>query len=446
MAAIIDYRGKTPTKTAYGVPLVTAKIIKGGRIEEPKEFIAESDFDSWMRRGIPEPGDIVLTTEAPLGEIAQLGSERVALAQRVITLRGKDGLLDNTFLLYLLQSNTVQEALVSRASGTTVVGIKQSELRKVELLLPPIPEQKRIAHILGTLDDKIELNRRMNRTMEAMAQAIFKSWFVDFEPVKAKAAAKAAGASPEEIERAAMAAIAGKSEAELDQLPQAQKQSLAQTAALFPDELAQVEDTLIPESWKYRALSEVFEINPKRTLKRGSHVPYLDMNNVSTEGAHPSDVLLREFKSGTKFQNGDTLLARITPCIENGKTAFVNFLEDGEIGWGSTEFIVIRPRTPFSSEFGYHVARWPEFRLHAIQSMVGTSGRQRVSPSCFETFSIAVPPDNVAAAFGKVASDTMQMIRSNALQSQTLAETRDALLPKLLSGELGVNARQADEL
>ena len=95
--ALIDYRGKTPEKTTSGVPLVTAKIIKGGRIERPSEFIAEAAYDAWMRRGIPQVGDVVLTTEAPMGEVAQLGRDRVALAQRVVTLRGKAGLLDSTF-------------------------------------------------------------------------------------------------------------------------------------------------------------------------------------------------------------------------------------------------------------------------------------------------------------------------------------------------------------
>ena len=140
-----------------------------------------------MRRGLPQSGDIVMTTEAPLGEIAQLDGRKVALAQRLITLRGKPDLLDNTYLKFLMQSEFVQHQLHSRATGTTVLGIKQSELRQVTLVMPPLPEQRSIAHILGTLDDKIELNRRMNETLEALALAIFKAWFVDFDPVRAKA-------------------------------------------------------------------------------------------------------------------------------------------------------------------------------------------------------------------------------------------------------------------
>ena len=190
MAAIIDYRGKTPRKTPSGIPLITARVVKGGRIKTPTEFIAIEDYGSWMRRGVPRRGDVVITTEAPLGEVAQLDRQRVALAQRLILLRGKSGILNNRFLNFLIQSAPVQDQLRARASGTTVLGIKQRELRQIGIVLPPIQEQHAIAHILGTLDDKIELNRRMNRTLEEMARVLFKSWFVDFDPVRAKATLK----------------------------------------------------------------------------------------------------------------------------------------------------------------------------------------------------------------------------------------------------------------
>src|SRR6266850_1129377 len=138
IAALIDYRGKTPQKVSFGIPLITAKVVKAGRIETPDEFISVDDYEPWMRRGIPEAGDVLITTEAPLGEVAQLGSERVALAQRLIAIRGKQGVLDNGFLKFLLQSADVQDQLRARASGTTVLGIKQSELRKVLLTLPTV--------------------------------------------------------------------------------------------------------------------------------------------------------------------------------------------------------------------------------------------------------------------------------------------------------------------
>ena len=199
MEAIIDYRGKTPKKTDHGIPLITAKIVKGGRILEPAEFIAEEDYDSWMVRGLPKIGDVVVTSEAPLGEVAQLTSSNVALAQRIVTLRGKEGVLNNDFLLCAMQSSYVQHQLEARASGSTVKGIKQSELRKVLLPIPPENEQIEIAHHIKTLSNKIELNRQTNQTLEQMAQTLFKSWFVDFDPVIDNALA-AGNAIPEELQ------------------------------------------------------------------------------------------------------------------------------------------------------------------------------------------------------------------------------------------------------
>ena len=145
MEAIIDYRGKSPTKTESGVPLVTARVVKGGELLEPNEFIAEEDYDDWMRRGFPKAGDVLFTTEAPLGEVAQLDGRKVALAQRLLVLRGKPSLLDNTFLMHAMTAQVVRDQINARATGSTVRGIRQRELRKVMLPVPPIPLQREFA-------------------------------------------------------------------------------------------------------------------------------------------------------------------------------------------------------------------------------------------------------------------------------------------------------------
>ena len=175
----IDYRGKTPTKTAFGIPLVTAKIVKAGKILPPNEFIAPEYYDSWMTRGLPEIDDVVLTTEAPLGEVALIKDKSVALAQRIITLRGKKEYVFNPFLKYYFQNDTGQHELQSRASGTTVFGIKASVLKKMPVTLPSVEEQKYIATVLSNLDDKIDLLHRQNKTLEAMAETLFRQWFVE---------------------------------------------------------------------------------------------------------------------------------------------------------------------------------------------------------------------------------------------------------------------------
>ena len=147
--------------------------------------------------------------------------------------------------------------------------------------------------------------------------------------------------------------------------------------------------------------------------------------------------------SGLKFINGDVLVARITPCLEHGKTAFVDFLNDGQVAWGSTEYIVIRSRPPIPFEYAYFLARSDDFRSHAIGNMTGSSGRQRVPASCFNSYAIVKPPVELAMTFGRVASESLSRIKAADEQSRTLAALRDALLPRLLSGKLQVGAAEA---
>ena len=426
MAAIIDYRGKTPKKSDSGVPLVTAKIVKGGRILPVQEFIPEENYDAWMRRGLPHPGDVLVTTEAPLGEVAQLDGRQVALAQRLIALRGAPEMLDNTFLKFLMQSAFVQNQLRARATGTTVVGIKQSELRKIDLLVPPLPEQRRIAHILGTLDDKIELNRRMNETLEAMAQALFNSWFVDFDPVFDNALA-AGNLTP-----AVFADRAAQRAAIRDQHPPLPDHLLA----LFPDRFQDSPLGPIPEGWEAVPTPTVIEFNPRIKLVKGKVTKYADMKAVPTSGPCVSGVAEREYKGGAKFQQGDVLMARITPCLENGKTALVDFLADDEVAHGSTEFIVMRGRGAVSQEFAYCLARSPEFRERSIASMVGSSGRQRVQVSAYDQHQLPRPPDELHEAFGRQVRPFFKRITANARESAALALVRDTLLPLLASGAM----------
>ncbi len=169
LESLIDYRGKTPNKVDYGIPLITAKIVKNGRINTPTEFLPIEDYNAWMVRGIPHVGDVVLTTEAPLGEVAQLNDEKIALAQRIVCLRGKEEILDNTYLKYFLMSNVGQYRLKARETGTTVTGIKQSELKEVLIDYPNFKTQHRIVEILKSIDDKIELNRQINDNLISLA-------------------------------------------------------------------------------------------------------------------------------------------------------------------------------------------------------------------------------------------------------------------------------------
>lgn len=178
VCSFIDYRGKTPPKTTEGIPLITAKIIKNGMILPAQEFIAIDYYDEWMRRGIPKRGSIVFTTEAPLGEVAQIKTdERVAFAQRVIILEPNPNILDANYLLYALQDQILKERIKARATGTTVVGIKAAELKKVIIDLPSLDIQKRFSDILRSFDAKIELNQKINDNLAALLQCVYQYQF-----------------------------------------------------------------------------------------------------------------------------------------------------------------------------------------------------------------------------------------------------------------------------
>ena len=154
--------------------MITAKIVKNGFISKPDEFIAEEDYDSWMHRGIPRKGSVIMTTEAPLGEVARIPSDdRLAFAQRIIVLEPRQEILDAGFLYYALRDSVLMGRIKSRATGTTVTGIKAAELKKVEIDCPPIETQKRVASLLSSLDQRIENNESINDNLLQQAMAIF---------------------------------------------------------------------------------------------------------------------------------------------------------------------------------------------------------------------------------------------------------------------------------
>ena len=205
---------------------------------------------------------------------------------------------------------------------------------------------------------------------------------------------------------------------------------------LFPDRLVDSELGEIPEGWGVEVLEELVQLNPVERMKRGTVAPYLNMAALPTSGPNPDDAIQRAFTSGTRFRNGDTLLARITPCLENGKTAYIQSLPTETVGWGSTEFIVMRAIQPVPPEYTYLLARDPAFRAHAIQSMTGTSGRQRARTEALAPYLLPSPPVAIWNEFSSLAQSIFARIESNRKESLTIAAQRDALLPRLVSGEL----------
>lgn len=420
LEALIDYRGKTPRKTSFGIPLVTAKVVRSGFIESPNEFISEGDYRSWMSRGYPEVGDVVLTTEAPLGEVGQVKYLPIALAQRVVALRGRSGVLDNKYLLYLMQSREMREKLVARSSGTTVVGIRQSELRKIDVTLPPISRQRIVAHILGTLDDKIELNRKQNETLEAMARTMFRAWFVDFEPVRAKMEGR------------------WKRGQSLPGMP-------AHLYDLFPDRMVESELGEIPEGWSFSTIGE------EVTLCGGS-TPSTKETAFWENGKHcwatPKDLSGKQFPVllDTDRKITDAGLAKISSgllpvgTVLLSSRAPIGYLAIAEVPTAINQgFIAMKCNGVLSSVF---VLMWCVESMEAIIGKSNGSTFQEVSKSSFRSLPVVISPALILDGFSKIVEPLYRRIVVNERESRFLARIRDVLLPELISG--GVRIQNAE--
>ena len=327
---------------------------------------------------------IIISSRGTVGELCLIPFE-MSCNQSCYALEVIPEFLRPLYLFYILKS--LKKVYAQIAHGTIFDTITKTTFDEIKIDLPSLAEQDKLIPKLDTLDSKIENLQKQNKILEQIAQTIFKSWFVDFD----------------------------------DQA-----------------EFADSELGKIPKGWKVVNMPEIIEINPSRSLKKNSLAPYLGMTDIPIYSSRISRFYLRIFTSGTKFINGDTLVARITPSLENGKTAFVDFLQNNEVGWGSTEYIVLRPRNPLPPEYGYCFARTDEFRSHAIANMTGTSGRQRVPENCFDDYKVVAPPIGLAETFGKISKKLFLKIRENGEMCDVLTTLRDSLLPKLMSGEIRV--------
>ena len=381
---VIDYRGKTPQKTESGIPLITAKIIKDGRILPPNEFIAENNYEKWMVRGIPQEGDVVLTVEAPLGEVAQLDSRKIALAQRVVTLRGKKGVLDNTYLKYFLMSNVGQARLKARETGTTVTGIKQSELREVLIDCPDYTTQIKIASILNAIDAKIELNRQINDNLEQQAEALYKSWFVDFEPFK-------------------------------------------------DGNFVESELGLIPEGWNvggiYKYVDVIYGAPYKSSLFNEDKEGY-PLIRIRDLKSFAPQFYTTEILPQTKYIiAGDVVAgmdAEFTPHIWQGEKGVLNqrcCKFKGQHQWVSNYYLLnlIKPE------------------LEYIQSYKTGTTVSHLGKADIDRFNVIIPPESVVKAFSCIVDSLLEQKIKCADEIRNLTAIRDSLLPKLMSGELKIN-------
>jgi type I restriction enzyme S subunit len=325
---------------------------------------------------------VCLSRTASVGYVVVMGRP-MATSQDFVNWVCSDA-LDHRFLKYVLLAE--QSAFLRFASGTTHQTIYFPEVKAFHVCLPPLAEQRAVAEILGTLDDKIELNRRMNETLEAMARALFKSWFVDFDPVRAKAEGRDPG------------------------LPKP-------LADLFPDRLVDSELGEIPEGWDVGPLDSVL------VLQRGFDLPATQR----TSGPYP--VLAASGPSGTHSE----FMVR-GPGVTTGRSGVLgNVFYVAEDFWPLNTSLWVKEFRHSRPAYAFHLLQGLDFTLFNAGSAVPTLNRNHV-----HTLSTLLPPVAVIDAFERFATGCLTRQRNNVEQATTLARARDSLLPKLISGQLRV--------
>lgn len=280
--------------------------------------------------------------------------------------------LDKMYLYWKMRTREYQEFIANSASGTSVMHTSPKKICDYEFLLPTKLEQKAIASVLSSLDEKIDLLHHQNKTLELMAETMFRQWFI------------------------------------------------------------------LDETGTSVNLEQIIDFNPKRTLTKSQDATYLDMAGLSTDIFRATGYYKRPFSSGTKFTKRDTLLARITPCLENGKAAYVEFLDNNETGWGSTEFIVMRPKKEIHPMISYIMCRNPDFKEYAESCMEGSTGRQRVNLDYLKKFNVNLPTGASLRKINELLDSFESKLINNSKQIDSLEKLRNTLLPKLMSGEVRV--------
>ncbi len=407
-------RMKSDTYTDVGVPVIRGTNLTGGRgFSGEWVYISETDADQLANCNVTE-GDLVFPHRGAIGEVGIVPGdrERYLLSSSLMKLKCDPRKAHSLYFFYFFKSHEGRHQLLKNASqvGTPGIGQPLSSLRSIELELPPLDEQRAIAHILGTLDDKIELNRRMNETLEAIARAMFKSWFVDFDPVRAK--------------------MSGEPTVSI-----CQRLGLTpDLLALFPDRLVDSELGEIPEGWGVGSLGDVAQ-HPRRGIQPNQippATPYIALEHMPRRCIALSDWGVADNLESNKFEfkKGEILFGKLRPYFHKVGVALVD-------GVCSTDIVVITPKVDEWLGFVLGHVSSDAFVEHTNAGSTGTK-MPRTSWSDMSRYSIALPPKAVAGAFTSFVRPIINRMAASIHEARTLASLRDALLPKLLSGELRV--------
>ena len=420
---IVDCVNKTAPVVEEFTPykMLRTTNIKGGRIDrEECRRVSQETFIKWTRRADVRHGDVILTREAPLGEVGYVDfNDTVFLGQRLMQYRANRALLEPRFLLYSFLSKDLQNQFgAHEGSGSTVSHIRVGDCSKFELPLPPLPEQKAIAAVLGALDDKIELNRRMNATLEAMARALFQSWFVDFDPVRAK--------------------LDGRKPSGID----------ADTAALFPASFQDSPLGHIPTGWGTIPLYDTAQWVNGAAFKSedfcaaGEGLPVIKIAELKDGIRAQTKWCKRDADPDQIIDTGDLVYS----WSGSPDTSLEAFLWSGGRGLLNQHIFKVISQTLAEKRFVYYLLQYLRPVLVETARNKQTTGLGHVTIADMKRLLVCMPNKAVLAAFDRNIAPIFEKAFGNTLESRTLATLRDTLLPKLLSGELSVAGGSFSEL
>ncbi|WP_254208592.1 restriction endonuclease subunit S [Burkholderia multivorans] len=409
---IADCPHSTPVWTDSGYLVIRNQNIKGGRLDlSSPSFTDAEHFAHRIRRAKPREGDIVFTREAPMGEVCMIpkGLE-CCVGQRQVLLRPDPDVVDGRYLLYALQSPQVQHEIGwNEGTGSTVSNVRIPVLESLKIPTPSIAVQRDIGSVLSALDDRIDLLRQTNATLESIAQTLFKSWFIHFDPVRAKAE----GREPEGMD--------------------------ADTAALFPDSFEDSALGEIPTGWRVGTLGEIAS-NPRSQAKPGqmaSSTPYIGLEHMPRKSISLDRLGTAEGLESGKFwfEQYDVLFGKLRPYFHKVGLAPCR-------GVCSTDILVIRPKKPHW--LGYVLMHASSDELIAHTTLLSNGARMpRTSWNDIDAYKVVLPDERSATAFNEVAHRFFERIFSNMAEMTTLSKLRDTLLPRLISGKLRLPEAEA---
>lgn len=439
---ITDGAHQSPKSVDHGKPMASVKdLTRFGVDLSAARRISPEDFERLVKQGCqPLVGDVLIAKDgnSALETVCNVKQPlNAVLLSSVAILRPNLNILDSDFLKYYLSSKEVIEYFKSNfISGAAIPRVVLRDFRKAQIRLPELKIQRKISKILSDLDEKIHLNNHINQTLESIAQAIFKSWFIDFEPVRAKIVAKQEGNDPE---LAAMCVISGKSEVELHQMAEDDFAELQATAALFPDELVESELGEVPKGW---VVSTVVE----QVQTVGGGTPSTKNADFWDNGIHhwttPKDLsnLTDKILLNTERKITDIGLKKISSGILPKDTVLmssrapVGYLALAKIEVAINQgYIAILPNTKYSAEY---LIQWCEANMAEIKGRASGTTFQEISKKNFREIKFISSDEKMVAVYTRTAKTLYDEITLKAKENQSLINLRDTLLPKLLSGEV----------